>query len=79
MRKIAKEHQLDLRQVPGTGSSGRITKDDVLQYIEKGGAARAARRRLPRLAAAAKRLLRRSLLQRLRRPQPAHSPATWCR
>ncbi|MFL6428017.1 MAG: 2-oxoglutarate dehydrogenase, E2 component, dihydrolipoamide succinyltransferase [Acidobacteriaceae bacterium] len=37
VRKIAKEHQLDLRQVPGTGSSGRITKDDVLQYIEKGG------------------------------------------
>jgi pyruvate dehydrogenase E2 component (dihydrolipoamide acetyltransferase) len=38
VRKIAKEHQLDLRQVPGTGSSGRITKDDVLQYIDKGGA-----------------------------------------
>jgi 2-oxoglutarate dehydrogenase E2 component (dihydrolipoamide succinyltransferase) len=38
VRKIAKEHQLDLRQVPGTGSSGRITKDDVLQYLEKGGA-----------------------------------------
>jgi 2-oxoglutarate dehydrogenase E2 component (dihydrolipoamide succinyltransferase) len=37
VRKIAKEHQLDLRQVPATGSSGRITKDDVLQYIEKGG------------------------------------------
>jgi 2-oxoglutarate dehydrogenase E2 component (dihydrolipoamide succinyltransferase) len=41
VRKIAKEHQLDLRQVPGTGSSGRITKDDVLQYIDKGGAAKA--------------------------------------
>jgi pyruvate dehydrogenase E2 component (dihydrolipoamide acetyltransferase) len=38
VRKIAKEHKLDLRQVPGTGSSGRITKDDVLQYLEKGGA-----------------------------------------
>ncbi len=41
VRKIAKEHQLDLQQVPGTGSSGRITKDDVLQYIDKGGAAKA--------------------------------------
>jgi 2-oxoglutarate dehydrogenase E2 component (dihydrolipoamide succinyltransferase) len=41
VRKIAKEHQLDLRQVPGTGSSGRITKDDVLEYIEKGGAPKA--------------------------------------
>src|SRR6201999_2699908 len=38
VRKIAKEHQLDLRQVTGTGSSGRITKDDVLQYIDKSGA-----------------------------------------
>ena len=41
VRKIAKEHQLDLRQVLGTGSSGRITKDDVQQYIDKGGAAKA--------------------------------------
>jgi 2-oxoglutarate dehydrogenase E2 component (dihydrolipoamide succinyltransferase) len=38
VRKIAKENQLDLRQVPGTGTSGRITKDDVLQFLEKGGA-----------------------------------------
>ena len=42
VRKIAKEHELDLRQVSGTGSSGRITKDDVLQYLEKGGAPKAA-------------------------------------
>jgi 2-oxoglutarate dehydrogenase E2 component (dihydrolipoamide succinyltransferase) len=41
VRKIAKEHQVDLRQVPGTGSTGRITKDDILQYVEKGGAATA--------------------------------------
>jgi 2-oxoglutarate dehydrogenase E2 component (dihydrolipoamide succinyltransferase) len=41
VRKIAKEHQVDLRQVPGTGSTGRITKDDILQYVEKGGAAAA--------------------------------------
>ena len=42
VRKIAKEHQLDLRQVPGTGSSGRITKDDVLQFLEKGAQPKAA-------------------------------------
>lgn len=39
VRKIAKENQVDLRQVPGTGSSGRITKGDILQYIEGGAAA----------------------------------------
>jgi 2-oxoglutarate dehydrogenase E2 component (dihydrolipoamide succinyltransferase) len=40
VRKIAKDNQLDLRQVPGTGGSGRITKADVVQYLEKGGAAK---------------------------------------
>lgn len=38
VRKIAKEHQVDLRQIPGTGTSGRITKEDILQYVERGGA-----------------------------------------
>ncbi|MCU1313804.1 MAG: putative dihydrolipoamide acetyltransferase, partial [Acidobacteriaceae bacterium] len=42
VRKIAKENQLDLRQVAGTGTSGRITKTDVLQFLEKGGAAKPA-------------------------------------
>ncbi len=38
VRKIARENNLDLRQVPGTGSSGRITKEDILGYLAKGGA-----------------------------------------
>ena len=36
VRKMAKEHELDLRQIAGTGSAGRVTKDDVLTYMEKG-------------------------------------------
>lgn len=39
VRKMAKENDLDLRQIAGSGSSGRITKDDVLGYMEKGAAA----------------------------------------
>src|SRR5579884_1870679 len=39
VRKIAKENNLDLSQVPGTGAGGRITKEDVLGFIEKHGAA----------------------------------------
>jgi pyruvate dehydrogenase E2 component (dihydrolipoamide acetyltransferase) len=35
VRKIAKENNLDLSQVPGSGSGGRITKEDVLGYLEK--------------------------------------------
>ena len=38
VRRIARENQLDLAQVPGTGSVGRITKEDVLRFIEKRGA-----------------------------------------
>ncbi|MBT9331865.1 2-oxoglutarate dehydrogenase, E2 component, dihydrolipoamide succinyltransferase [Paracidobacterium acidisoli] len=39
VRKIAKDNNLDLTQVSGTGASGRVTKDDVLGFIEKKGAA----------------------------------------
>ena len=38
VRKIARENNLDLRQVPGTGSAGRITKEDILGYLAKGRA-----------------------------------------
>jgi len=34
--KIAAEHGVDLAQVSGTGLSGRITKNDVLSYVESG-------------------------------------------
>jgi 2-oxoglutarate dehydrogenase E2 component (dihydrolipoamide succinyltransferase) len=33
VRRIAKENNLDLSQVPGTGAGGRITKEDVLGYL----------------------------------------------
>lgn len=32
--KIAAEHNVDLGQVPGTGLNGRITKNDVLKFVE---------------------------------------------
>ncbi len=33
--RLASEHHLDLYQVSGTGKGGRITKNDVLAYIEQ--------------------------------------------
>jgi pyruvate dehydrogenase E2 component (dihydrolipoamide acetyltransferase) len=42
VRRIAREKNLDLRQIRGTGSAGRITKEDVLRYIAEGGAAAAS-------------------------------------
>jgi len=38
VRKIAKENNVDLASVPGTGASGRITKQDITGYIEGGTA-----------------------------------------
>jgi len=36
VRKIARENNVDLSEVPGTGLGGRITKQDIMAYIEKG-------------------------------------------
>jgi pyruvate dehydrogenase E2 component (dihydrolipoamide acetyltransferase) len=33
VRKIAKEHNIDIAQIPGTGIAGRVTKDDILGFI----------------------------------------------
>lgn len=37
VRKIAKDNNLDLGKISGTGASGRITKDDALSYLNQGG------------------------------------------
>ena len=36
VRKIASENNVDLKQVPGTGAAGRITKQDILGHLEGG-------------------------------------------
>ena len=36
VRKIAQEHSVDLSNIEGTGLSGRVTKNDILSYIENG-------------------------------------------
>jgi pyruvate dehydrogenase E2 component (dihydrolipoamide acetyltransferase) len=38
VRRIAKEHGVDIRQIAGSGIAGRVTKHDILDYIDKGGA-----------------------------------------
>jgi 2-oxoglutarate dehydrogenase E2 component (dihydrolipoamide succinyltransferase) len=42
VRKIAAEHQVEVHQVPGTGRNGRVTKDDILKFVEEGRKAPAA-------------------------------------
>jgi 2-oxoglutarate dehydrogenase E2 component (dihydrolipoamide succinyltransferase) len=42
VRRIAREHNVDIQQIHGTGISGRVTKIDILGFIESGGTAAAA-------------------------------------
>ena len=37
VRRIAREHHLDLRLISGTGANGRITKEDALKFLAKHG------------------------------------------
>lgn len=39
VRRMAKDNNIDLDQVEGTGPEGRITKDDILRYLEQREAA----------------------------------------
>src|SRR5688500_15982869 len=58
VRRIAKEHDVDIRLIKGTGISGRVTKQDILGFIEA-GAGRPAGGAAARRAGA---------------PQPAYAP-----
>ena len=57
--KIASEHGVDPSQVPGTGRGGRVTKKDILNFIESGGQRCSSRQRPPRSQRRRRRPLRR--------------------
>jgi 2-oxoglutarate dehydrogenase E2 component (dihydrolipoamide succinyltransferase) len=40
VRNIAKEHGIDISRIPGSGISGRVTKSDIMSFIESGAALR---------------------------------------
>ena len=40
VRNIAKEHGIDITRIPGSGISGRVTKDDIMSFLETGAALR---------------------------------------
>ena len=42
VRRIASEHNVDIRLIKGTGISGRVTKNDILGYLESGAQPAAA-------------------------------------
>ena len=50
--RIAGEHGVDVSRVPGSGRGGRVTKKDILAFVEAGGAAATKAREEPVPAAA---------------------------
>jgi pyruvate dehydrogenase E2 component (dihydrolipoamide acetyltransferase) len=52
VRRLAEENNIDLSQVEGTGTGGRITKKDITSFIESGGAQKPALRAVPEAGAA---------------------------
>lgn len=47
VRRLVKQHGLDIDAIPGTGRDGRVTRRDVLEYIENKPAAEAGVKRIP--------------------------------
>jgi 2-oxoglutarate dehydrogenase E2 component (dihydrolipoamide succinyltransferase) len=40
VRNIAKEHGVDISKIPGSGMSGRVTKKDIMSFIDSGAGVR---------------------------------------
>lgn len=72
VRKIARENNVDLSQVTGTGLGGRITKQDIMAFIERGPAASAP---APSATAAQAPAVQAPPVQAPSRPAPAPTPA----
>jgi pyruvate dehydrogenase E2 component (dihydrolipoamide acetyltransferase) len=51
--RIASEHGVDVSSVPGTGRGGRVTKKDILAFVESGAEAAPAKEEAPAPAPAA--------------------------
>jgi pyruvate dehydrogenase E2 component (dihydrolipoamide acetyltransferase) len=51
VRRLARENDVDLTQIPGTGAGGRVSKRDILGAIEGGGATGAPAQASPRTSA----------------------------
>jgi len=53
VRRLVAEHSLNIAAIKGTGRNGRVTRRNVIEYIEAGDATRTARRPIAAIAAAA--------------------------
>jgi len=74
VRKIAQEHGVDISQIEGTGISGRVTKNDILSFIENRAVAEKAPAEKAPAEEAAAQPSAASAAQPARAPQPLRAP-----
>lgn len=66
VRKLAHEHDVDTSGLQGTGRAGRVTKEDVLNAVEKDSSVSAAPQAVPAIAPAGNRPEQRVPMTRIR-------------
>src|SRR5262249_50317448 len=72
VRRIARENNVDLAAVSGTGLGGRITKDDIMNFVQQHGPGAAAR---PSRPAAPQPVARPAAPQPVAQPRPVVAAA----
>ncbi|HET8587556.1 MAG TPA: dihydrolipoamide acetyltransferase family protein [Candidatus Limnocylindria bacterium] len=50
VRRLVREHDIDINQLTGTGAGGRVTREDVLSFINRGASAQPAAAAAPAAA-----------------------------
>ena len=80
VRRLVRENNIDIAQLTGSGAGGRVTRDDVLAFLERGGAgqqpaATPAAEAAPAAAAPAEAAAPAASAAPAPAPQPAAAPA----
>jgi len=71
-RRLAREHDIELNQIAGTGAGGRVRKEDILTYVEQRRAVPATQQTAPQPAAA---VAEQSIAPSPAAPTPTPQPA----
>ena len=74
VRRLVREHGIDIAQLKGSGAGGRVTREDVLAFVEGRGTAAATPQAAAPAAAASSRLRGRGRSPLPRRPPPQPRP-----
>ncbi|HEY1255063.1 MAG TPA: dihydrolipoamide acetyltransferase family protein [Terracidiphilus sp.] len=73
VRRIAKENNLDLSRIAGSGSEGRITKEDVLAYLNQNGSGKTAQQAAPQVLSRMRAIIAQRMVESVRISPHVHT------